>query len=60
MLRRSRYHIFHFIGHGVFDEHSDQGYLVMEDEQGRGQAKTRIQACGNSSYEASDSSCQPG
>lgn len=36
-LRRGPYHIFHFIGHGVFDEQAQDGMLLLEDEQGRGQ-----------------------
>jgi WD40 repeat protein len=35
-LRKQDYHIFHFIGHGGFDESTEQGVLVMEDEQERG------------------------
>jgi len=35
-LRQSEYHIFHFIGHGSFDEPSQDGLLILEDEQGRG------------------------
>jgi N-acetylneuraminic acid mutarotase len=35
-LRRSEYHIFHFIGHGGFDERAQDGVLVFEDENGRG------------------------
>jgi hypothetical protein len=35
-LRRDRFHIFHFIGHGAFDERSQDGVLLTEDEQGRG------------------------
>jgi len=35
-LRRERYHIFHFIGHGGFDERAQDGLLLMEDERGRG------------------------
>jgi outer membrane protein assembly factor BamD (BamD/ComL family) len=35
-LRRGRFHIFHFIGHGAFDESSQDGVLLTEDEQGRG------------------------
>jgi uncharacterized membrane protein YfbV (UPF0208 family) len=35
-LRRGTYHIFHFIGHGVFDEHKQDGVLLFTDEQGRG------------------------
>ncbi|MCB9151209.1 MAG: CHAT domain-containing protein [Caldilineaceae bacterium] len=37
-LRRDQYHVFHFIGHGGFDEVADDGVLLMEDEQGRGRA----------------------
>jgi len=35
-LRRGEYHIFHFIGHGGFDERAQDGVLLLEDEQGRG------------------------
>jgi len=35
-LRRGGYHIFHFIGHGGFDERAQEGLLLMEDERGRG------------------------
>jgi hypothetical protein len=35
-LLRGRYHIFHYIGHGGFDERSQDGVLVLEDEGGRG------------------------
>jgi hypothetical protein len=35
-LRRERYHIFHFIGHGGFDERAQDGLLLMEDKRGRG------------------------
>ncbi len=34
-LRRNRYHIAHFIGHGVFDEERQEGMLAFEDERGR-------------------------
>jgi CHAT domain len=37
-LRRSEYHVFHFIGHGGFDERLQDGVLMMEDPQGRGVA----------------------
>lgn len=33
-LSRDHYHIFHFIGHGVFDERSAESSLVLEDEEG--------------------------
>ncbi|MCZ6626307.1 MAG: CHAT domain-containing protein [Deltaproteobacteria bacterium] len=35
-LRREQYHIFHFIGHGGFDEHAQDGVLILEDERERG------------------------
>jgi hypothetical protein len=35
-LRADTYHIFHFIGHGGFDEKSEEGVLVLEDQNGRG------------------------
>jgi hypothetical protein len=31
-LRRSQYHVFHFIGHGDFDEAAKQGWLAFENE----------------------------
>lgn len=34
-LRRNQYHIFHFVGHGGFDQQTQNGVLLMEDEQGR-------------------------
>lgn len=33
-LQTGRYHIVHFIGHGVFDETRNEGCLVFEDEHG--------------------------
>ena len=35
-LRRDQYHIFHYVGHGAFDERSQDGVLLLEDEDGRG------------------------
>jgi outer membrane protein assembly factor BamD (BamD/ComL family) len=35
-LRRTEYHVFHFIGHGSFDEHYQDGILIFSDEHGRG------------------------
>ena len=35
-LRRGEYHIFHFIGHGAFDERAQDGVLLLEDEAGGG------------------------
>lgn len=34
-LRRRAYHIFHFIGHGAFDPHRQDGVLLLEGEDGR-------------------------
>jgi hypothetical protein len=31
-LRKARYHIFHFIGHGEFDRASQEGVLILEGE----------------------------
>ncbi len=31
-LRRSQYHVLHFIGHGDFDEAAPKGWLAFEDE----------------------------
>ena len=36
ILRRSEYHIFHFIGHGDFDEHAQDGHLILVDGTGSG------------------------
>ncbi len=36
MLRREEYHIFHFIGHGGFEEATQEGVLLFEDDSGRG------------------------
>ena len=35
-LRRSQYHIFHFIGHGEFDQTLQEGVLLLERENKRG------------------------
>jgi WD40 repeat protein len=35
-LRKAKYHIFHFIGHGGFHEQTQDGILLFEDEAGRG------------------------
>ena len=35
-LRQGQYHIFHFIGHGGFDEAEQDGVLVLQDAEGRG------------------------
>jgi hypothetical protein len=34
-LRQGTYHIFHFMGHAVFDKHTADGQFVFEDEMGR-------------------------
>jgi hypothetical protein len=34
-LRKSDYHVFHFVGHGGFDQNADDGVLVMEDGNNR-------------------------
>lgn len=35
-LRHGPYHVFHFVGHGGFDEGMDDGVLVLEGQDGRG------------------------
>lgn len=35
-LRRSEFHILHFIGHGELDSRTNEGALVFENERGRG------------------------
>jgi hypothetical protein len=35
-LRRSEYHVLHFVGHGGFDERLRDGVLIMEDSERRG------------------------
>lgn len=35
-LRKEDYHVFHFIGHGGFDEQARDGVLIFVDENGRG------------------------
>ncbi len=37
-LRRGQYHVFHFIGHGAYDEARQDGTLLLEDDEGRGWA----------------------
>lgn len=35
-LRKTEFHIFHFIGHGGFDTQAEDGVLILEDETGKG------------------------
>jgi formylglycine-generating enzyme required for sulfatase activity len=35
-LQKVEYHLFHFVGHGIFDESKQGGVLIFCDEQGRG------------------------
>jgi hypothetical protein len=37
-LQRAVYHAFHFIGHGSFDERTQEGLLIFEDEANHGRA----------------------
>jgi hypothetical protein len=39
-LRHDQYHVFHFVGHGGFDEQSQDGALVLEDGEGRARLVT--------------------
>ncbi|WP_255335784.1 tetratricopeptide repeat protein [Methanosarcina sp. KYL-1] len=34
-LTENDYHIVHFTGHGIFDEKSERGYLLLETEKGK-------------------------
>jgi hypothetical protein len=43
-LREGEYHVFHFIGHGTFDEGSKTGKLVLEGEAGTNQAHYLLDA----------------
>lgn len=36
-LRQQKYHALHFLGHGAFEPGLADGYLVLEDEEGRSQ-----------------------
>ncbi len=36
-LRRGKWHIFHFIGHGGFDQRKDEGFVAFCDRNGREQ-----------------------
>jgi hypothetical protein len=35
-LRRDTYHVLHFVGHGAFDERAQDGVLLLEDLDGKG------------------------
>jgi ABC-type branched-subunit amino acid transport system substrate-binding protein len=35
-LQANQYHILHFIGHGAFDRQTQEGVVVLKDENGRG------------------------
>jgi tetratricopeptide (TPR) repeat protein len=37
-LKDDLYHVFHFVGHGGFDESAQDGILILEDQSGRGRA----------------------
>lgn len=39
-LRRADYHVFHFVGHGGYDEAAQDGVLVFADENGASQLVT--------------------
>ena|GEM_PF-2588320 len=39
-LNEGEYHIFHFIGHGDFDEHEQEGVLLLEGKAGQSQRLT--------------------
>lgn len=33
-IRAGTWHIFHFIGHGGFDQHNEEGFIVLSNQQG--------------------------
>lgn len=35
-LRKGVFHVFHYIGHGGFSESSNDGVLILEDDEGKG------------------------
>jgi tetratricopeptide (TPR) repeat protein len=37
-LRKKAYHVFHYVGHGGFDERLQDGVLILEGEEGQSQA----------------------
>lgn len=37
-LRRGEYHIFHYVGHGGYDEQAQDGVLLLEGMDGRSRA----------------------
>ena len=39
-LEADDFHIFHYIGHGAYDEQAGDGTLILEDEQGRARPVT--------------------
>ncbi|MGH7493314.1 MAG: CHAT domain-containing protein [bacterium] len=38
-LQEHEFHIFHFIGHGNFNQNTQEGVLIFEDEEGKGCAE---------------------
>jgi CHAT domain-containing protein len=42
-LRKADYHVFHYIGHGGYDQDADDGVLLFEDEGGRGRRVSGVQ-----------------
>lgn len=39
-LQTGQYHVFHYIGHGGYDEQADDGMLLLEDQNGLGHRVT--------------------
>jgi len=39
-LEADDFHVFHYIGHGAYDEQAGDGVLILEDERGRGRPVT--------------------
>ena len=42
-LRRGQYHVFHYVGHGAFDSASQEGVLMLEDENGFSRRTSALQ-----------------
>ena len=42
-LRAGEYHVFHYIGHGAYDEQVEDGVLLLEDDAERGRAVTGVE-----------------
>jgi hypothetical protein len=41
-LRRANHHVFHFVGHGVYDAEREDGLLLLEDDDGRSRSVSGV------------------